>query len=84
MFSAFLSNNAALLERSLEYGSIELNKLMHPSQRFEAVILVSEDIGPDDPFPMECLPAMKGLWADRGVQSAIKRGNEYALHDNLT
>ena len=53
-------------------------------KRFEAVILVTEDIGPDDPFPMECLPAMKGLWADAGVQTAIKRGNEYALHDNLT
>ena len=52
-------------------------------QRFEAIIQDQEDIGIDDPFPMECLPAMKGLWADPSVQSTIKRGNEFALHDNI-
>lgn len=43
----------------------------------------AEDIGIDEPFPIKCLAAMKGLWADGAVQSTIKRGNEYALHDNL-
>jgi hypothetical protein len=26
---------------------------------------------------------MKGLWADAAVQQTIRRGNEYALHDNI-
>jgi hypothetical protein len=37
----------------------------------------------NDAFPPECLPAMKGLWVDASVQQTIKRGNEYALHDNI-
>ena len=43
----------------------------------------AEDIGPEEVFPQNCLPAMKGLWADASVQKTIKRGNEYALHDNI-
>jgi guanine nucleotide-binding protein subunit alpha, other len=27
--------------------------------------------------------AMKELWADPGVQKAVARGHEFALHDNL-
>lgn len=52
-------------------------------QKHEAVLLTIEDIGIDDPFPLECLPAIKGLWADAAVRQTIKRGNEYALHDNI-
>ena len=52
-------------------------------QEFENVIATAEDIGPDDVFPRNCLPAMKGLWNDPAVQKTIKRGNEYALHDNI-
>lgn len=32
---------------------------------------------------MHCLPAMKGLWNDASVQTTVRRGNEYALHDNI-
>ena len=53
------------------------------TQDYEAVIGAASDIGPDDPFPLQCLPAMKGLWKDDAVQQCIKRGNEYALHDNI-
>ena len=35
-------------------------------------------------MPGDCLIAFRALWADEGVQLAIKKGNEYALHDNLT
>lgn len=47
------------------------------------MLLTAEDLGINDPFPIECLAAMKGLWADDSVQQTIKRGNEYALHDNI-
>ncbi|MCJ1239459.1 hypothetical protein MMC14_007455 [Varicellaria rhodocarpa] len=53
------------------------------TEKFEAVLLTAEDIGINDPFPIDCLAAMKGLWADGAVQQSIRRGNEYALHDNI-
>jgi guanine nucleotide-binding protein subunit alpha, other len=34
-------------------------------------------------MPEEYLEPIKALWADGGVQKAILKGNEYALHDNL-
>lgn len=49
----------------------------------EKVIAAAEDIGPEDRFPLNCLPAMKALWNDSSVQQTIKRGNEFALHDNI-
>lgn len=42
------------------------------------------DIAPDEPMPLECLTAFKCLWDDKGVQMAMLKGNEYALHDNLS
>jgi guanine nucleotide-binding protein subunit alpha len=32
---------------------------------------------------MQYLQPFKDLWADAGVQQAIEKGNEFALHDNL-
>ena len=42
------------------------------------------EIDTSSPMPAECLQAFTSLWNDTGVQSAIQRGNEYALHDNLS
>ena len=52
-------------------------------QEHEKIIASASDIGPEDYFPPLCQVAMKGLWEDRAVQQCIKRGNEYALHDNI-
>lgn len=53
-------------------------------QRFAEIVASDPDIGADDAMPLDCLNAFKSLWRDEGVQLAIKKGNEYALHDNLT
>lgn len=53
------------------------------TKEYERIIAAAEDIGSDDPFPQQCLLAMKGLWKDDSVQKTIGRGNEYALHDNI-
>lgn len=64
--------------------------LLHPGiqtdrlQRFAETVAADPDLGADDPMPLDCLNAFKSLWRDEGVQLAIKKGNEYALHDNLT
>lgn len=34
-------------------------------------------------MPAEYLSAFKELWRDSGVQQAVGKGHEYALHDNL-
>ncbi|KAK0337509.1 hypothetical protein LTR94_004065 [Friedmanniomyces endolithicus] len=52
--------------------------------RFAELVASDPDLGPDDPMPLDCLHAFKSLWRDEGVKSAINKGNEYALHDNLT
>jgi len=42
------------------------------------------EIGPQDDMPIEYKQVFKKMWTDRGVQEAILRGHEYALHDNLS
>lgn len=53
-------------------------------QRHAELIESDPDISPDDPLPVECLHAFTSLWEDKGVQLAMLKGNEYALHDNLS
>lgn len=52
-------------------------------QKYITLVLVDHDLGPKEPLPTEYLRPFKGLWSDKGVQKAIEKGNEYALHDNL-
>ncbi|KAG6023124.1 G-Protein alpha subunit [Claviceps citrina] len=49
-----------------------------------AHILVELELSQEDKLPPDYLEAIKILWQDSGVQRAIAKGNEYALHDNLT
>lgn len=48
-----------------------------------AHILVEHEISPEDKLPQDYLGPIKALWKDSGVEKAIAKGNEYALHDNL-
>lgn len=47
------------------------------------IIMQDPEIGPEDAMPTTCLHAFRNLWSDQGVQTAIAKGHEYALHDNL-
>jgi guanine nucleotide-binding protein subunit alpha len=53
------------------------------SQRYSELVNGAPDIGTDEPMPEEFLTAFNSLWADKGVQLTILKGNQYALHDNL-
>lgn len=48
-----------------------------------AHILVEQEISANDPLPKDYLDPIKALWRDGGVNRAMEKGNEYALHDNL-
>jgi guanine nucleotide-binding protein subunit alpha len=52
-------------------------------KRFAEIIAADPEIGTEDSMPLDCMTAFKSLWKDEGVQLAIRKGNEYALHDNL-
>ena len=41
------------------------------------------EISPEEQMPTDSLHAFLSLWQDKGVQMAMLKGNEYALHDNL-
>ncbi|KAJ5155744.1 hypothetical protein N7492_008547 [Penicillium capsulatum] len=46
---------------------------------------VDPDVGSDEAFSdMQVRDAMRALWLDAGVQKAVTRGHEFALHDNLS
>lgn len=45
---------------------------------------MERELGRGESFPKEYQTALRSLWADRGVQTAVERGNEFALHDNLS
>ena len=40
-------------------------------------------IEPEQQFPPQSLEVFQSLWDDKGVQLAMLKGHEYALHDNL-
>lgn len=42
------------------------------------------DVGSDEAFSdLSVRDAMREMWSDSGVQKAVARGHEFALHDNL-
>jgi guanine nucleotide-binding protein subunit alpha len=42
------------------------------------------DVGSDEAFSdLKVRDAMRGMWLDAGVQKAVARGHEFALHDNF-
>ncbi|KAK7423143.1 G-Protein alpha subunit [Neonectria punicea] len=53
------------------------------NEKHMAHILVEHEISPQERLPVDYLEPVKSLWADSGVRTAISKGNEYALHDNL-
>lgn len=57
----------------------------NPENEQHVTLLMNlREISRGETMPKEYLSPLKSLWGDEGVQSAVKRGNEFALHDNLT
>lgn len=45
---------------------------------------MERELARGESYPKEYQTAFRSLWMDPGVRSTVSRGNEYALHDNLT
>ena len=76
LLHAFQCIQGAMEEHDVEYENPD-------NIRYMELICADPEIGTEDPLPIDCMTAFKKLWNDRGVQSAIGKGHEYALHDNL-
>ncbi|KAI9767798.1 MAG: G-Protein alpha subunit [Geoglossum simile] len=52
----------------------------------EYLPLIALDRGLDngEKFPIEYLKPFKSMWVDPGLRVAVEKGNEFALHDNLS
>ncbi|KAK5629164.1 hypothetical protein RRF57_004879 [Xylaria bambusicola] len=71
----FDSSHSAVRKKALSLSVL--------SSKNKELVLVDVEIGPEDPLPQDYLEPIRSLWADAGVQKAILKGNEYALHDNI-
>jgi guanine nucleotide-binding protein subunit alpha, other len=49
-----------------------------------AQVLVEREVGVQERLPLEYLEPVRALWQDAGIAQVIAKGNEYALHDNLS
>ncbi|UNI15801.1 G-Protein alpha subunit [Purpureocillium takamizusanense] len=72
--------------RTIQEAMTELNYRFDnaDNEKYMAHILVEREVGLEERLPQDYFEPIKALWNDSGVKSAIAKGNEYALHDNLT
>jgi hypothetical protein len=54
------------------------------AKHYKDIIFLNRKPSNDGQFLVEYLAPFKSLWADQGVQRVVKRGNEFALHDNMS
>jgi len=80
VFSNMLSAFKIILE-AMESMEIEFDD--PKNTQYIQLISIDREIGQNEPLPLDYLEPFKALWADEGVQRAIAKGNEFALHDNL-
>ncbi|KAH9866022.1 hypothetical protein J1614_008586 [Plenodomus biglobosus] len=76
LVSAFQTIYAAMQEDDTDFEDED-------NIRYSEMVNSAPDIGTAEPMPEEFLTAFNCLWADKGVQLTILKGNQYALHDNL-
>lgn len=51
----------------------------------ETIEATEADVDADDAFTDQSVKdAMRAMWFDAGVQQAVAKGHEFALHDNLS
>ncbi|KAI5858211.1 G protein alpha subunit [Durotheca rogersii] len=80
VFSNVVQSMRVIFDVMADYSIEFENK---ENEKNKAMLLVDVEISLHDSLPPSYLGPVKALWADGGVQKAILKGNEYALHDNL-
>ncbi|PUU74549.1 guanine nucleotide binding protein, alpha subunit [Tuber borchii] len=80
IFSNLLNSFKIILEAMESYDLTFQNE---ENEAYVELVIMERELGRQEPFPKEYQKAFSSLWADAGVQTAVHRGNEFALHDNL-
>ncbi|KAG0635869.1 guanine nucleotide binding protein, alpha subunit [Tuber brumale] len=80
IFSNLLNSFKIILEAMESY---DLTLQNEENEAHVELVIMERELGRQEPFPKEYQKAFTSLWADGGVQTAVHRGNEFALHDNL-
>ncbi|KAF2087254.1 guanine nucleotide binding protein, alpha subunit [Saccharata proteae CBS 121410] len=87
LINAFEIIFSAMQEQGITFDSPEStvsSAQIRRMPKYSELILREPEIGPEDAMPHDCLRALTSLWQDKNIQNAILKGNEYALHDNLS
>ncbi|KAF8536800.1 guanine nucleotide binding protein, alpha subunit [Trichophaea hybrida] len=80
IFTNLLDSLKIILE-AMENYDLGLEK--PENEAYVDLVIMERELSRGEPFPKEYQLAFRSLWADSGVQRAVQRGNEFALHDNL-
>ncbi|KAI5854019.1 guanine nucleotide binding protein, alpha subunit [Tricharina praecox] len=80
IFSNLLDSLKIILE-AMEIYDLTLER--QENEVYVDLVIMERELSRGEPFPKEYHVAFRSLWSDLGVQKAVKRGNEFALHDNL-
>jgi guanine nucleotide-binding protein subunit alpha len=75
VFNNLTHGMAAILE-ALDHLELDLHAA---AEKDAALIEDAPDVKDGQPFPPEFKDALARLWAERNVQVAVTRGNEFAL-----
>jgi len=80
IFTNLLSSMRLMLE-AMEHFNVPLSD--EESDGYIDLILEDYELTRGEPLPRRYLSAFQQMWSDTGVQLIARRGNEYALHDNV-
>lgn len=80
IFSNMLVSMRTMLE-AMELLGIPLE--LEENDQYIDLLIDDHEISDGDPMPRDFLEPFKSMWADAGIQTVARRGNEYALHDNV-
>lgn len=80
VFANLLTSMRTMLE-AMETLAIPLENVAN--DRHLDLLILDKEISAGEPFPLEFLAAFRDMWKDEGVRTAARRGNEYALQDNV-
>lgn len=74
-------NAVKLLCQAMEVYELQFE--YEDNEQHAALLSLNRELERGEPWPLEYLTPFKHFWRDSGVQKAVSRGHEFALHDNL-
>ncbi|RVD81494.1 uncharacterized protein DFL_009358 [Arthrobotrys flagrans] len=77
-----ITESMKLILEQMEHFGLAFEKA--ENEQHVSLILNQKELSSGEKMPKDHLAPLKSLWNDAGVQQTVSRGNEFALHDNLS